>query len=43
VKLFKLAWDLAGDHAIFLGRVVRARHQDRPPLVHWRGGYHNIA
>lgn len=32
-----------GDHAIFLGRVMRARHRDRPPLVHWRGGYHNIA
>lgn len=31
-----------GDHAIFLGRVLRARHHDKPPLVHWRGGYHRI-
>lgn len=31
-----------GDHVIFLGRVVRASGQDKPPLVHWRGGYHRI-
>ena len=32
-----------GDHAIFVGEVVRARHRAKPPLVHWQGRYHRLA
>ncbi len=28
-----------GDHHLIVGQVLRARTFDRPPLVHWRGGY----
>lgn len=29
----------AGDHHIFIGRVLRARMFDRAPLLHWQGDY----
>lgn len=28
-----------GDHVIFVGRVVRARHFEGAPLLYWRGAY----
>ncbi|MFM0147620.1 flavin reductase family protein [Paraburkholderia sp. RL18-085-BIA-A] len=32
----------AGDHTIFVGRVLRTRVADKSPLVHWRGCYHPL-
>ena len=32
----------AGDHTIFVGRVLRARVAEKYPLVHWHGGYHSL-
>jgi flavin reductase (DIM6/NTAB) family NADH-FMN oxidoreductase RutF len=32
----------AGDHTIFVGRVMRTRVADKSPLVHWRGCYHPL-
>ena len=32
-----------GDHVIFLGSVERmAHHPNRPPLIYYRGGYHEL-
>ena len=28
-----------GDHTILVGRVLRARTFEQPPLLHWRGAY----
>jgi flavin reductase (DIM6/NTAB) family NADH-FMN oxidoreductase RutF len=30
---------VGGDHRIFVGRVMRIRHFERQPLLHWRGRY----
>jgi flavin reductase (DIM6/NTAB) family NADH-FMN oxidoreductase RutF len=30
----------AGDHTIFIGRVLNARVSNKSPLLHWRGAYH---
>ncbi|MCX4163597.1 MULTISPECIES: flavin reductase family protein [Paraburkholderia] len=32
----------AGDHTIFVGRVMRARIANKSPLIHWRGCYHSL-
>ena len=32
----------AGDHTIFIGRVIRMRVADKSPLLHWRGTYHPL-
>jgi len=32
----------AGDHTIFIGRVLRTRFDGKAPLVHWRGDYHPL-
>ncbi|WP_175849734.1 flavin reductase family protein [Burkholderia cepacia] len=32
----------AGDHTIFVGRVMRTRVENKSPLVHWRGCYHPL-
>ena len=32
----------AGDHTIFVGRVMRARVANKSPLVHWRGCYRSL-
>ncbi|MFP3643040.1 flavin reductase family protein [Paraburkholderia sp. SIMBA_054] len=32
----------AGDHTIFIGRVLRTRVADKSPLLHWRGAYHSF-
>lgn len=32
----------AGDHTIFVGRVLRTRVVYKSPLVHWRGCYHAL-
>ena len=31
-----------GDHTILVGRVLRVRTFQKPPLLHWRGGYASI-
>ncbi len=33
----------AGDHSIFLGRVVAAGHAEGRPLLYFDGGYHKLA
>lgn len=33
----------AGDHTIIVGRVIRVRHSDRRPLLHWSGRYAPLA
>ena len=35
----RVAWHDAGDHAICVGEVVRARTGDGHPLLYYRGGY----
>jgi flavin reductase (DIM6/NTAB) family NADH-FMN oxidoreductase RutF len=32
----------AGDHTIFIGRVLNARVVEKFPLLHWRGAYHPL-
>lgn len=32
----------AGDHTVFVGRVVGGETFDRPPLLYYRGGYHTL-
>lgn len=32
----------AGDHTIFIGRVIRTRVSNKSPLIHWRGAYHPL-
>ena len=32
----------AGDHTIFIGRVISARVSNKSPLLHWRGAYHPL-
>jgi flavin reductase (DIM6/NTAB) family NADH-FMN oxidoreductase RutF len=32
----------AGDHTIFIGRVLRTRIAEKSPLLHWRGAYHPL-
>jgi flavin reductase (DIM6/NTAB) family NADH-FMN oxidoreductase RutF len=31
-----------GDHTILVGRVLRVRTFQKPPLLHWQGGYLSI-
>jgi flavin reductase (DIM6/NTAB) family NADH-FMN oxidoreductase RutF len=31
-----------GDHAIFIGRVIRARHHAKSALLYWQGRYHSL-
>jgi 4-hydroxyphenylacetate 3-hydroxylase, reductase component len=33
---------LAGDHTLFIGRVVKARHHTHPPLLYQAGHYHAL-
>ncbi|WP_250452535.1 flavin reductase family protein [Caballeronia sp. ATUFL_M2_KS44] len=32
----------AGDHTIFIGRVISAHVSNKSPLLHWRGTYHPL-
>lgn len=32
-----------GDHAIFIGEVLRLRHWQKEPLLHWQGKYHRLS
>lgn len=33
----------AGDHVILVGRVLRAKHWSKLPLLHWQGAYCRLA
>lgn len=32
-----------GDHAVFVGQVLRVRHWPKRPLLHWQGKYHRLS
>ena len=32
-----------GDHAVFVGHVLRVRHWPKRPLLHWQGKYHCLS
>jgi flavin reductase (DIM6/NTAB) family NADH-FMN oxidoreductase RutF len=32
-----------GDHAVFVGQVLRVRHWPKRPLLHWQGEYHRLS
>lgn len=32
-----------GDHAVFVGHVLRVRHWPKRPLLHWQGKYHRLS
>jgi len=32
----------AGDHTLYVGRVVEVAVHERPPLLYWRGGYRRL-
>jgi flavin reductase (DIM6/NTAB) family NADH-FMN oxidoreductase RutF len=39
VECRRVGWHEAGDHAICVGEVLRARNGDGHPLLYYRGGY----
>lgn len=43
IECEKFAAHAAGDHTIYLGRVVGGASWDREPLLYYRGGYANLA